>query len=450
MSISVNQKKIINIVKKDIKAIEDSGNDVGTSSLAYFALWGRTPGFKKLYFKLRGGLSIFSFAKIVLKDIISISAHSNYIAHKQGEKNKSDYDNLIVSWASEQDFNEDGSYIDRYFKISSKNFANYLFFLIYNEDELPNKIDENIILLKRIEYKYKYNLIFLIKYILKKIIFSKFSLIKFFHATSTYTRTAEVTLDLLKKEIDLKNIRSIIMPYEGQPFQQTIFFEAKKFNKNIITTGYDHSAPQSIPVHLFFRKGAPDLLLVNGPSQVRYFVDNLNWSPEKIKIVPSIRYQKNENLNFSNLIFLPYEIFDEKIILKEFENFLKISYQESLNKLVVKNHPMMLNSDSHIRIKLQLENIMENYKNRFSEKPLDSNLSVFIGPTTGAIVALEKDLKVFHVCFDSVLESYSEKLWPMLDVNQLNTNMFEYKLKKKGEFILFGEEKNIFEKYYSY
>ena len=61
----------------------------------------------------------------------------------------------------------------------------------------------------------------------------------------------------------------------------------------------------------------------------------------------------------------------------------------------------------------------------------DTNLSMFIGPTTGAIVALEKDLKVFHVCFDSVLESYSEKLWPMLDVNQLNTNMFEYKLKKK-------------------
>ena len=86
MSISVNQKKIINIVKEDIKAIEDSGNNVATSSLAYFALFGRTPGFKKLYFKLRGGLSVLSFAKIVLKDIISISTQSNYIAHKKGEK----------------------------------------------------------------------------------------------------------------------------------------------------------------------------------------------------------------------------------------------------------------------------------------------------------------------------------------------------------------------------
>ena len=95
MSISVNQKKIIDIVKKDIKEIEDSENNVETSALAYFALWGRTPGYKKLYFKLRGGLSVLSFVKILLKDIISISTHSNYIAHKQGEKNKSDYNNLI-------------------------------------------------------------------------------------------------------------------------------------------------------------------------------------------------------------------------------------------------------------------------------------------------------------------------------------------------------------------
>ena len=108
----------------------------------------------------------------------------------------------------------------------------------------------------------------------------------------------------------------------------------------------------------------------------------------------------------------------------------------------------MLNSDSHIKIKLQLENIMSHYRNHFSPELLNSNVSVFIGPTTGAIVALEKKLKVIHICFDSIFESYSEELWPALTVNQLSSNMFEYNLKKKGEFILFSEEKNIFEKYY--
>ena len=93
---------------------------------------------------------------------------------------------------------------------------------------------------------------------------------------------------------------------------------------------------------------------------------------------------------------------------------------------------------------------MKNYRNRFSSGLDKSNLSIFIGPTTGVIVALEKKLKVFHICFNSLFESYSEELWPALTVNQLSSNMFEYNLKKQGAFILFGEEKNTFEKYYSY
>ena len=79
MDIGVNQKKIINIVKKNIKEIENSGNNVGTSSLTYFAMWGRTPAFEKLKFKLKG------------------------VA---------------------------GTFTDRYFKINSENFDSSLFFLI--------------------------------------------------------------------------------------------------------------------------------------------------------------------------------------------------------------------------------------------------------------------------------------------------------------------------------
>ena len=89
-------------------------------------------------------------------------------------------------------------------------------------------------------------------------------------------------------------------------------------------------------------------------------------------------------------------------------------------------------------------------KLRFSEKPHDSNISIFIGATTGAIVALEKKLRVIHICFDPILESYSEELWSMLKVKQLSSSMFEYNLKKIGEFILFGKEENIFKKYYNY
>ena len=450
MNIGINQKKIIDLVSKDLKEIENSDFNSENSAGAYFALWARCPGFEKLNYRLSKGKNIISLFSLVLKDIISISKQSKFIAHKDFKENKNDYENLIVSWASRQDFEENGTYCDRYFKINSKNFAHSLFFLIYNDDELPVKIDSNIIILKRIKYKYKYNLFFLIKYILIKAISSKFSIKRFFHSTSSYTRLAEVVSNIFREQIDLKKIKSIIMPYEAQPFQQAIFLESKKINKNIVTIGYDHSAPQSIPVHLYFRKGAPDFLLVNGPSQAKHISENLNWPKEKIKIVPSARYQKNDNFDFNNKIFLPYEIFDKKVVLKEFENFLKNVPKQSLNRLLVKNHPTMKNSTNHLDIQTNLDKIILQYEDRFSKEKLSKNISVFIGPTTGAIVALEKELKVFHICFNSILESYSEKLWPMLTVNQLSTNMFEYNLKKRGEFILFGEEKNNFQKYYSY
>ena len=82
MDIGANQKKIINIVKKNIKEIENSGNNVGTSSLTYFAMWGRTPAFEKLKFKLKGVAGIFSFTKLILKDILYISTQSNYDIYK--------------------------------------------------------------------------------------------------------------------------------------------------------------------------------------------------------------------------------------------------------------------------------------------------------------------------------------------------------------------------------
>ena len=122
-------------------------------------------------------------------------------------------------------------------------------------------------------------------------------------------------------------------------------------------------------------------------------------------------------------------------ILKEFENFLKNVPKQSLNRLIVKNHPTMKNSTNHLDIQTNLDKIILQYEDRFSKEKLSKNISVFIGPTTGAIVALEKELKVFHICFNSILESYSEKLWPMLTVKQLSANMFEYNLKKRGEYL---------------
>ena len=59
-----------------------------------------------------------------------------------------------------------------------------------------------------------------------------------------------------------------------------------------------------------------------------------------------------------------------------------------------------------------------------------------------------KNVDVFHLCFDPVFESYSEKVWPQLNVKKINDNIFAYNLKKKNTFINFGEGDSSFSKYY--
>ena len=53
---------------------------------------------------------------------------------------------------------------------------------------------------------------------------------------------------------------------------------------------------------------------------INFLVKNLGWS-KKIKLAPSIRYPKGLDLGLKNKVFLPYEIFDEQVILNEFKRF---------------------------------------------------------------------------------------------------------------------------------
>jgi len=76
------------------------------------------------------------------------------------------------------------------------------------------------------------------------------------------------------------------------------------------------------------------------------------------------------------------------------------------------------------------------------------NISFFIGPTTGVIVALEKDLRVVHICFDPIFDSYSSEMWPNLKTIKIGNNSLEYTLIKKNSFIKFGNDKNLFKNHF--
>ena len=128
---------------------------------------------------------------------------------------------------------------------------------------------------------------------------------------------------------------------------------------------------------------------------------------------------------------------------------LKKLPEKSLQPLKVKTHPICVNKKSQDNFKNEIEKIINKYSIKFTKNLEAELISIFIGSTTGVIVALEKGLKILHICFDPVFDSYSEFLWPRLKVKKLTNNSYIYSLKEKGTFIKFGEGKKTFDNFYS-
>jgi len=260
-----------------------------------------------------------------------------------------------------------------------------------------------------------------------------------FNEFSFLTEFSNIITDKVLLEISNGNFEKVINSYEAQPFQNNIFDKVKKINKKIKTVGFYHTTLHPMPTGLIYRSGSPDKLLITGHEQKKYLVKNLNWPKNKIKIIPSFRYKKNNIPNMKGFIFLPYDFFSVNKIVSQFENYLKSNKNYSINFLKIRNHPHKLNSKKHLILIKELKKILREYKNKFSKNIKNKN-SVFIGSTSSIILALEINVNIIHICEDPVFDSYSEKLWKGLKISQINDNIFKYRLKKTGSFIKFGNK----------
>ena len=431
------QTNIISFVKNYIFRCKKIGVDVANSSICYFINSANSPGAATLRNKFKGNKYFLKYLKVIFLNIFAISQLSNYYILKK-EKNKK-FKKLIISNSVRENFKKNGSYFDSYFQLNSRETKDCLWFLNCVDNFVPDKFDDNLIIFTKKNKLLNINLIFFFKRLFKCLYQSKFSFKKVFNEFSFLSEFSNIITHKVLLEIKNGNFEKIINSYEAQPFQNNIFDKVKKINKKIKTIGFYHTTLHPMPTGLIYRSGSPDLLLISGNEQKKYLVKNLNWPNNKIKIIPSFRYKKNNMLNMSGFIFLPYDFFSSNKIIYQFKNYLKSKKNYSINFLKIRNHPHRSNSKKHLALIKKLEKVLVEYKNKFSKKIQRKN-SVFIGSTSSIILALELKVDVVHICEDPVFDSYSQRLWKGLKINHINDNMFEYRLKKRGSFIKFSDK----------
>ncbi len=463
--IGKKQLEVIAYVKNYLKKCKESKVDVANSSFCYFAHWAYVPGAAVLRLKLKGISYILSFIKNILFNFLGVSTLTSYIVLRNKKKFRN-FKHLVISNAQKKDFKKNGSYFDPWFQTNSRKTQNTLWFLNCVDNYFPKKIDKNLLLfvekkqgkkmaghmgdkwIKWSKYRFKHDFLFLFKSFIATIIKFKFSFKKILHEFSVHSQFSNIISEKILFEIANGNFKSVISPYEAQPFQNNTFAKIKEIDRKIKTIGYFHTALSPITTSMINRSGSPDKLLISGWYSKKFLNKYLGWPTKKIKTIPSFRYNtKNIPHIRPGIIYLPFNFFSLKKIVIEFENYLKMSKIDSINHMEIRNHTYADYSKKHMKLINEIKKIILQYKNRFTEKKNVKKKSIIIGATSTVILALEANIDVVHICEEPVFESYSERLWKTLLVRQISSNTFVYKLKTRQSLIKISNNSNLLTKY---
>jgi hypothetical protein len=257
---------------------------------------------------------------------------------------------------------------------------------------------------------------------------------------------AEHIVTAVMAQLDVGSFRSIVLPYEGQPFQHAVFRAATRWDPIIKTVGYLHSALPPLPTDLIHRAEAPAILLVHGRGQADILTRHLGWPRSALRVIQSLRYRDTDAGALAGSVFLPYSFDDVHVIETAFRDFIIGSAPGELPLFVVRNHPVMQDSVRHRRLQRKLQSMMRKYADRFTDVPAVRAISVFIGATAAIVEALERGVAVIHVCSRPLTEAHSAEIWADLAVERLGEHLFRYELSTRGAYIDFGNATNLFER----
>ena len=342
--IADNQINLINKVKNYLNNNFNSLN-LTSSGLTYFAAFGQNTSFGLMkYWTER---KIGYFIKLFLKELYSLIIFHQYKIITSTNDRRS-YKKLIVTWGSNKNFDKNGIYHDNYFNTDSSVMSDTLWFVIFSGSNFDIKLNNNIIVfIKEKKINYIKNIYLLIK----SLILNIFSFNKLINLISWQSFYANNLLEKFKL-IKLRDLESVLLPYEGQPFQTSIINYLKN-SKKLKIHGFIHSYP-SIPTNLVKRKISPDNLIVASNDQKYCLSRFFGWSEANIHLKESSRFINDDKKNMNDKIYLPINFMSAKKIL----NLIDILFNEikyiNYNELIIQNHPACKNSKKHIYLSNKL------------------------------------------------------------------------------------------------
>ena len=431
------QKKSLKNIRVYLQKVRKRNIDTAKSILCYFACWEETIGFLSIRKQKN---SFFRIIKLYLKYVYGIGKQSGYEIFNLNKKKN--FSNIFITWGYKNSFNKKGEFFDLYSNISSEKKKNTLWFVIYMDTVLPNKVGENVVLL--FNKKIKFNFLYFIKIIFKFLFNKKFNIYYFLHYSNSYANFGNICLEKIKVILKKNKIQRIIMPFEGQVFQKMICKYIKENHKEICTQGFIHDFEPFYPSHSY-DTCSPDTLMVSNGRE-KFFLNNLKWPKNKIISTSSPRY-KNKEINNSlvNSICFPSDIYNQEKILDVVKRFIKLRKILNINikKLKVRVHPKSYGKFKQEKLKKTINEIISNnlVEQKKSKSILKKKTVIVIGISSLVILALQKGFRVIQLSIDPDIQKFNKDIWKEIDCKIYSHNIIEYKKKKN---IFKFHKKNIY------
>jgi hypothetical protein len=375
-----------------------------------------------------------NFLKEYFKELISLGFIKEITLVSKSVKN---YENIILSWGFKKDYKK--NFYDKYFNINSSKYKKTHWIVIYMSKKLPKKIPENNTIVQ-IERNRIFNIISFFKNIFFLLNYLNFNIKSIFLFCSSQVLISVKLEKIISKNINFSNTKKIFIPYESQLFQKKFISQARVKNNKIKIFGFDHTAPQPIPVNLYHDSFSPDFLIVTSKNKINFNNKFLNWPIKKQKLMKSFRFKINKK-EFKSVIFLPYIIESEEIYLTKLRKLMSYLNIKDFKKFKIKNHPAKENSKKHNNLIFKIKNLYNNNFELFSKNKI-KNTTIFLGQTTAIPLALETGLSCFNIVLDEVFGVYNPSIWKGLKLFSVEKNIFKYSLAKKNSLIKIGSTYN--------